>query len=463
MINVAMPPVDSRRVAVILGSMACVLAFAWAYLAFLWPEYSYFNFTYWPHGWFIGAVVFTLSVLPSLWIPTELTRPSQLLYWTLYVTVYIPSIFTVPYANARITEDILILLCLFCASFIGLGQIYRAPLFRPPPVVLSRRLFWIIILLLASITLAMILRVYGSHLQFIGFLGGFEGITKQRLAARELEAGQTLLGYAYAFLASVIAPFLMAYGLFRKKTLIFFFGAGCELILYSAAGTKATILSIPMAMLLYWLLQNRTWLGGALSWGSAATIALFTILGTTKTLIGKILGALVLLRIFGTPGQATMLYHEYFSTHPVTYFSHVRGISSLISYPYSESIPFVIGLHFWNSPDLSANAHFWAQDGLAGLGILGIPIITLLAAFLFWLLDSVSDGLNPAFVAVALAYQALNLSNGSLFTLLLTSGLAAQFILLYLLPREGLAPSDNGYAMQRSPIQSHDLSFKLNS
>jgi len=68
-----------------------VLLLRWAYINWLSLVFGYYGFTYAVPPDRYLALAFVCSVLPSLWMPMEVTRPSQLGYWVLYLTVFIPS------------------------------------------------------------------------------------------------------------------------------------------------------------------------------------------------------------------------------------------------------------------------------------------------------------------------------------------------------------------------------------
>jgi hypothetical protein len=72
------------------GIIAYILFFERLYVSWLYPEFGYFGFDYnAPETGYLG-LAWTLSLLPTLWMPRAIARPSQLAYWVLYLTVLIP-------------------------------------------------------------------------------------------------------------------------------------------------------------------------------------------------------------------------------------------------------------------------------------------------------------------------------------------------------------------------------------
>jgi len=88
-----------HRLLLIFGIGAYVALFQWMYKYYLYPSWDYFGFHYEPPPFLYLLLAWVLSVTPSLWMPIKLTRPSQLAYWVLYITVFIPSMFVPLYAG----------------------------------------------------------------------------------------------------------------------------------------------------------------------------------------------------------------------------------------------------------------------------------------------------------------------------------------------------------------------------
>src|SRR5262249_52375715 len=95
--------------------------------------------------------------------------------------------------------------------------------------------------------------------------------------------------------------------------------------------------------------------------------------------------------------------------------------------------PQEIGLAYFGSADVDANANFWAE-GFADFGIPGIVGFTLLVALLVWIYDSIFAVHSLELGALMTAMPALNLSNTAPTTVLFTHGGLATALLLYLSP-----------------------------
>jgi hypothetical protein len=241
-------------------------------------------------------------------------------------------------------------------------------------------------------------------------------------------------------MAGFINPFLMGWGLYYRRRLVFLVGAAGQVYLYSTAGMKSILLSVIIIPIFYYLIRDKIVpFGLKVVWG---LVSLYLVLIGIAILRGEeisepsfLLMSIIFMRTFGFPGMLTGLYHDFFQDFPRTYFSHVHGIDWFLDYPYQNSLGIEVGSYYSRNPDLNANAHFWATDGIAGFGLPGIILVSLFCAIIFWVLDSVADRHNPLFASLVVSFAAINLSNTSLFTSLLSGGLGFVMILLYLLPR----------------------------
>src|SRR5438445_5093278 len=81
-----------QRILLICGIAAYIACFQWMYVNYLYPTWESFGFDYNPPTTKYMVLAWILSLLPSLWMPIKLTRPSQLAYWVLYLVTIIPSV-----------------------------------------------------------------------------------------------------------------------------------------------------------------------------------------------------------------------------------------------------------------------------------------------------------------------------------------------------------------------------------
>jgi hypothetical protein len=255
--------------------------------------------------------------------------------------------------------------------------------------------------------------------------------------------------YAQSLLSALMLPFLFATGISHRAKWVIVPVAFGYVFLFGLGGAKAAALALVYLPLLSLILSrplNRIaltivcGLSAILLFGYATRFVL-------PPRIHLYYVALVHFRFLTVPPLTIPQYFAFFQGHPVTHLSHVSGLNKLVHYPYDLDVPYTIGTYFYSVP-VGANSGFWAGDGLAGFGLWGIPLLSIVCGAVFWLLDSVSADLDPRFVGLALAFCTVFFGNASLFTTLITGGLAALILLLLIAPRDG-------HALIRLPSLSH--------
>jgi hypothetical protein len=423
-----------QRTLLVAGILTYVACFQWIYIHYLYPEFGYFGYDYNPPGTSYLTLAWVLSVLPTLWMPLQLRRPSQLAYWILYVTVLIPSMFVPLYAGLEQPSQISVLMLVLFAGFVVTGASYLIPRFHVRPAQMSSRAFWAIF---GSIGLGLaiwMIVVFRHNIHIVSFLNVYD----LRDTASEIEQG-TYANYTYMVLSGAIDPFLMGWGLFYRKKWMFMIGALGQLLVYSVVGTKSSILSVLFACGFYVLLKN-----GRLKFAiklmsvilavSGGLCLSYEFSGNNPDSIGLLAESVVFQRTLSTGGLVTAQYFDFFQKNPVTHLSNVKGFDWFMRYPYEYPIGQEIGLAYAGTLGLDATAHFWATDGIEAFGLIGILFVSALCTLVFWVLDSVSRDRDPRLVALLISFAALNLANASIFTSLLSGGLGLLIALIHFMP-----------------------------
>lgn len=417
--------------ACILGYVAC---FHWMYINYLDPFWDYFGFEYNAPGHGYLVLAWFLAVAPGLWMPVQLARPSQLAYWVLYISVFIPSMFVPLYAGMNSPNEILALMIVVSIGFAIAGGSYLIPLFpfRPPRI--PYRWFWKAFAAVTTVLTFWMAVVFRDHIHLVSF----QDIYDVRRAANDVAEGSQV-NYAFMLLTGAINPFLMGYGLFRKRTWLFLAGAAGQVLVYAIGGTKGSLLSIFFIAAIAFLFKvGRIALGLKIVFSSLALLGLACLAHIASNYDpGPVLTIalfVVLMRTLSMGGLLTAQYFDFFQHNPLTYFSHIKGVNWIHAYPYQYPLGEEIGLAYAGTTNLDASAHFWATDGIGGLGLPGILLVSVLCALVFWILDSASQRHDPRLTALVTTYAAYNIANISIFTSLLSGGLILLMVLLYLMP-----------------------------
>lgn len=430
-----------QRVLLISAVLGYAALFQWMYENYLYPTWDYFGFHYNPPPTSCIMLAWILSVTPSLWMPMRLTRPSQLAYWVLYITVFIPSMFVPLYAGLDAAGEISLLILTLYAGFAIMAGCYRVPLLRLGPARISRRAFWEGFSLIAAALAIWMIVVFRGHMQFLSF----NNIYDLRDIQNDVSEG-TLVNYAFMLLTGAFNPFLMGCGLFYRRKWLFLAGVFGQLLVYSVGGTKGSILSIAFIYGFYALFRvGRHPFALKLVFGTLVLVgglcASYALAGydPEPLKLHSVALFVVLMRTFSSNGLMTAWYYNFFQSNPHTFYSHVRGVNWFVHFPYERTAALEIGSVYMGGNDADPTAHFWAIDGIGALGLPGVLLISAFCALVFWALDSAAQKHDPRLAALVTCYAAYNIANISIFTSLYSGGLAILILSLYLMPPEAAA------------------------
>lgn len=427
---------SSERTLLVLALIGYVVCFQWIYIHYLYPVFGYFGYDYNPPGTGYSALAWILSILPSLWMPLQLRRPSQLAYWILYITVLIPSMFVPLYAGLDQPSEISVLMLVLFAGFAITGSSYLFPRFDVRSARISARAFWT---MFGSIGLALVIWmvvIFRHNIHIVSFLNVYD----LRDAASDIEEG-TYVSYTYMILSGAINPFLMGWGLYYRKRWLFVIGALGQLLVYSVVGTKSSILSVFFIWGFYVVFNKRRFafalkMLSVLLLFCGSLCASYYLSGEDPTGLQLLALSVAFQRTLSSGGLATAQYYDFFQKNPVTHLSNVKGFNWFMHYPYQYPAGQEIGLAYAGTTELDATAHFWATDGIEAFGLTGILFVSALCALVFWLLDSTAKDRDPNFVALLTCFAALDLANASVFTTFLSGGLGLLILFIRCMPSE---------------------------
>ncbi|MHC6154914.1 hypothetical protein ACVSQB_24335 [Bradyrhizobium elkanii] len=139
-------------------------------------------------------------------------------------------------------------------------------------------------------------------------------------------------------------------------------------------------------------------------------------------------------RMVAIPSLAMDVYHEFFSTHPLTYFCQMR-VLRVIDCPYQEQLGVMMQATYGLG---NFNASLFATEGVASVGSIFAPFSALVSGLIVALGNRASSGLPARFVLLSSATLPQLLLNVPLTTTLVTHGALLLFLLWYVTPRSFL-------------------------
>jgi hypothetical protein len=429
-----------RRRAQYLGVVFIyLLAVKTSYQLIVAPTYTAWGFgiNAVPVGYRLASYVF--AFVPALLMPRLVERPSHLMCHLQYLIIYIPCclILLDSMRPVHLPADLIQLdLAMLCGMLILIAGAYM-PVPELRGALITEKTYWLFHYVLTAGLFAYLLFVFGRFGQFVSFEDVYE-IRASAWDLIELE-GQAFSNYAQFWLGGFCLPLLAARALQRRKKGLSTVVVAGYVYLFTISGAKAFLLA-PMILFVIWRICHapREIRSSIMTGGCAVLLALPLLIPDSMTSLENIrfwYATTINARMFSVPQLALGQYFDFFSNNPTTHLGHVRIINWLATNPYREDIPYMLGYHYYGQA-VGLNVGTWGQDGIAGFGLMGIALVSVIAAVFFWLLDVGARNLELSFTLVAVGYAALCFTNLSLFTTILSGGGLFILLVLLALPRE---------------------------
>jgi hypothetical protein len=429
---------DRARLNVILGTTAFVLLIWWAYPNQLTPVLAQeAKLYYYPLSIWEDVLYFVLAMLPAFWMPTDIKKPSQFMWWILYTTVAIPTCVcgprVMPSRDSVLPFVLLVTFCMLVLLPVSSFKPLKLPRISVPPVVL-----WTGATMFVLVTFAALIAFYGMP----SALPGLGDIKSLRAAFKEKSQDvPVLVGYLFRWTGSVANPLFMAFGLVRRKPILFFLGAAGEVGLFIITSLR----SYNMAPLIIlgvglWILKSKGKNAPGFIWGFTGLAAVQSLWLCFNTLAP--LPLIFYSRFLFNGGQASAHYYEFFTTHPPALMGNSFFTSWLLHSPYDIEVGKVIGREYFisgtSSTTTNATAHLWA-DAFGNFLVPGVFAATLVAAMIMWAIDSAYEGIDWQIAVLMMVMISLSINGQGIHTSLLTGGVVPM-IILGLIGRRSLKP-----------------------
>lgn len=419
------------RLAIIALSACYIFALHWSYVNIISPHWGYLQYTYnQPENW-ITLLGWGLALLPALWMPQALSRPSITTYWLLYVLVVIPSVLIPVYSLGNASWALLNVGLPIVAVFGLLRVMYALPLIQNPiRLPLPQYVFWIIVGAATLLSNYYLISIFGLHLNITSLVSS--EVYDRRLESRQLvEELGGITGYLLNWQRTVINPLLIVLGLWLRNWWLLGLGLLGQSIAFSSDAGKASLFT-PL------LMGTVFWFSHHVKRFAINMLAAFSALSLTVTLVDAlqwmgdgILSSLFVRRLILTSGLLTGKYFDFFSQNPPAMLGH-SIFSNFVQYPYDRSPQFLIGQMYF-SETTNANANIWA-DAFANFGFWGLVVFTLLLALVLYLYDSLSQKMDVRLSASLLVVPSFALTQSAFLTSLSTHGMLLILLVVWCLP-----------------------------
>lgn len=242
-------------------------------------------------------------------------------------------------------------------------------------------------------------------------------------------AATGILAYTNNWTYQIFTVYLMCMALYVRRYLVFLVLVGVQVYFFSYASHKS-ILFFPVLVAAVWFYFKRS---NSLLMMPLALNGLLLVAMLVNYLFDDVWAISMLARrVLFVPAHLCFAYFSYFSEHSNIYWSN-SVLSSIFIYPYGDvGLPYVIG-EFLGKAGMAANNGF-ISSGYAHAGIFGVFLYATILGVALRLLNDISYGCMPVWLAVAISIVPLRslLISSDLFTVMLTHGFLVAIILMYL-------------------------------
>jgi len=329
------------------------------------------------------------ALLPVLWMRVEFDKPSDLVQWIMYATVYIPA-FVVMYRVLPLDQGLSIFSVALLGCQWGLGRILNVPHFRLKSPLFSQTMFSALVYGATIVLYAHVVIAFGFQIRWVSLADVYNVRYEYRDSI--IAAGSTV-AYAVSWLANVMNPLLFALGLTRRKFWLVVLSLSGQLMLYSITGLKSLLFSGLFLTVIVFVLRSRgSKFGTSIVAGLSFVILLSVLLD--KLANTAVFSSLFIRRELDMSGLLTTYYFEFFRDNPKAMLGH-SILKGIVRSSYQTTPPFIIGEAFFGNPQMSANANFWA-DAFANFGYIGFSNKTS-GDFRAYLRFEFSFGIDGAF------------------------------------------------------------------
>ncbi|MCS3607578.1 hypothetical protein [Erwinia rhapontici] len=409
--------ISKKKLILMMLTLLFLASYHLSYAFYIYPTFEYAYYGYHPSSIYLLILAYLCSLFPLFFYKMTMT-PANYGLALIYTFCFSPSLLTVTFQWNSDGVSLAILLIMFSACMCLLfSSVYLKSIHSSDSRELKSNVARVAINILTLISLVYLIHDNYKHMRFVGFYD----VYALRFEARDA-GGSVLSGYLGMLLSICFIPYYATIGLLNKKWRYLIFAVACGLLVYASNGSKSTLFMPFVVITMYVLISYRkiNFLTSIILLMTSTILILYSIdlpqLRMTK--------AIFYMRTLATPGWTLVTYYDYFSQYGYTFFSHIGIVNYLTGlYPYGNySLGQMIGIDYSGSSDANFNANFWASDGFASLGMIGLLPATLFMACIVRIIDRVAMNYDTTFVALWLTGFWMTILNAPITTSLLSGG-----------------------------------------
>jgi hypothetical protein len=382
----------------------------------------------------VSLLFLALAVFPSVWLPTRLRRPSDVVQLFLYYAVHIPTAVLLPLVSRSSTAEQAVFAGAIGVALLALDARYYLPRLQLPTMRLNARVFWFGVALFYAAAIASF--AASGYLSF-SKLNLFD-VYGQRL---ELAARAGQIGKVFFYMANwsgaALGPFLLVAGLHKKRFLLVAAGIGIATLSFIASSNRANYAAVIAVVAGYYAIRTSK----GRHFGTIMAVSFVVLAEVLLLADGRLTphegGVLrtplitygVFHRVFTNNGFLSAIYLDLARDHGFAWYadSFLRWLPG----PRLDApVPVLAGASFTQVQDVWANANLWA-DAYANLGYIGVALTFAMTTCVLWLYDGIAAKKDPVVAASLLVVPTAMLANAAIYLSLFSNGMLIVFLLLY--------------------------------
>ncbi len=358
-----------------------------------------------------------------LLLPAKVRRPSDFLICVTFFAYVAPLIVFFSFADKSRWALYCVVAQYAIVSLVRVGRPIRVPVVKNGPVIA----LWVAIVGVVFATAWMIAS---------GALATFNLNLDAVYEFRE-DAGKAInvgvLSYIVVWVPAVCAPLLLMRFLRDGNRLLALGVVLMHVFWFGMTAHKAVLFFPALVIFLNTLFKHSRALSLIPAGLSFVVMVALTSYYATESLF---LSGMFVRRVFFTTSHLTFTYFEFFEQNPLIYWSN-SFLSSFITFPYDQPVPYVIG-NYLNDPTGWANNSFFST-GYMHAGYVGVVIYGLVAGALLKVIDSLVSKAVPLWMSLSIVVVPwfTLVTSADLTVGLLTHGLGFAIFMLYLMKTPG--------------------------
>lgn len=407
-------------------SFLFIYLFHWIYLEYLVEVFGYANYLYYKRDFFEYVFVYLISLIPLFFYNSKKSAASfasTLIYVLMYAPGQLMLLFMWKYS---MTEYYVVSFFLFVSMLIIFLSSHFC--FDSGLDYFPSKSYDLIVHVISILGFGLIFYNYGSGMRLVGF----DEVYTLRSEANQTDKG-FLMDYLLVWVTYLSIPYYFSMYLLRKKYNYLIYGLCLSLMVYASQGSKIAILSELIIFSIYIIYRiDGDFFNKIIVASSIVFFAMIFVIPDDGLWIW--VKSIFMVRVYSNAGWALVTYYEFFRDHAYSYYNHIGPVRLIFdAYPYGNySLGQMVGLEYTGDAAANFNANFWASDGFAAIGSIGV-ILTSLFVFSFYVFyNYVTRNHDKLFILLVSIGFFMSMLNLPFTTSLLSGGGGLLLLMLWL-------------------------------